>query len=117
MEFPVPVPPSMPKVEAHISNESSMSDYCRFVQVVLSLLLMEGLDADFDLGVEQVNSSSSDRLRVRFVLCVDNALCRHIMKTKDLQPEILQWYLQLKKFDYVVHDNAKVHILTNLEQA
>ena len=39
-----------------------MSDYCRFAQAILSLPPMEGLDADFDLGVEQVNSSSSNGL-------------------------------------------------------
>ena len=47
------MPHNMPKVEAHASNESAISNYCRFAQVVLSLLPMEGFDADFDLGVKQ----------------------------------------------------------------
>ena len=59
MEVVVPMPPNLPKVEAHICNASSMGDYCRFVQTVLSLPLVEGFDADFDLGVEQVESSLS----------------------------------------------------------
>ena len=50
---------------------------------------MEGLDIDFYLGVEQVDSSPSDGLRVPFVLCVDNALRRKLVKTKDLQPQLL----------------------------
>jgi len=29
MEFAAPIPPNNPKVVAPISNESSMSDYCR----------------------------------------------------------------------------------------
>ena len=58
-------------------------------QAVLSLPPMEGLDADFDLGVEQVDSSPFDGLRTRFVLYADNALWRKLMKTKDLQPEFL----------------------------
>ena len=33
MEFLAPMPPNMPKVEAHVSNESSMSDYCRFARL------------------------------------------------------------------------------------
>ena len=37
VEFTAPMPPNMPKVKAHVSNESSMSDYCRFAQVVPSL--------------------------------------------------------------------------------
>jgi len=30
MEFAAPTPPSIPEVEIYASNESSMSDYCRF---------------------------------------------------------------------------------------
>jgi len=30
VEFATPTPPSMPKVKAYASNESTMSDYCRF---------------------------------------------------------------------------------------
>jgi len=39
VEFAAPMPPNMPKVEVHIYNESSMSDYYRFAQAVLSLPL------------------------------------------------------------------------------
>jgi len=35
VEFAAPMPPSILEVEAHASNESTMSDYCRFAQVVL----------------------------------------------------------------------------------
>ena len=41
VEFTAPTPPSMPKVEAHASNDSAMSDYYKFAQAVLSLPLME----------------------------------------------------------------------------
>ena len=107
----------MPKVEAHISNESSISEYCRFTKAVLSLPPLEGFAEDFDLGIEQVASSPSNGLRVSFVLYVDNALWCHIMKMKDLQPEPLRWCLRLKKFDYVVGDKVNVHAVTNPEQA
>ena len=49
VEFAAPLPPSIPKAEVHTSNESAMSDYCRFALVVLSLPHMEGFDVDFDL--------------------------------------------------------------------
>ena len=78
---------------------------------------IEGLDVDFDLGVEQVGSSPSNRLQVRFVLYADNALWRKLMKTKDLQLELLQCYLRLKKVHFVVCDKANVHTLTDPEQA
>ena len=37
VEFSAPMPPSTPKVEVLVPNESSMSNYCRFAQVVLSM--------------------------------------------------------------------------------
>ena len=39
VEFAAPTPPSIPGVETYASNESSMSDYCRFTQLVLSYLI------------------------------------------------------------------------------
>jgi len=44
-----------------------MIDYCRFAQVVLSFTYMQGLDADFDLRVEQGDSGQSDGPYTRFV--------------------------------------------------
>ena len=48
------MPANMPKVEAHASNKSFMSDYCRFAQDVLSLPSMEGFDADLTWGLNKV---------------------------------------------------------------
>ena len=39
------MPPNKPEIEALVSNESSMSDYCRFVQ---------------NVGVERVDDSPSN---------------------------------------------------------
>jgi len=52
VEFSAPTPPS--KVEAYASNESPMSNYYRFMQMVLSFPPMEGVDLDFDIGIENV---------------------------------------------------------------
>ena len=89
-EFTTPMPPSIPKVEAHTSNMSAMSDSCRFSQVVLSLLPIEGFDIDFDLGVEQGDSSLSDWLRKQLVLYADSTFWHKLMTTKDLRPELLR---------------------------
>jgi len=56
VEFALPMPPNTPEVKVPMPNESSISDYCIFAQAVLSMPPMEGFDADFDLGVEQVGS-------------------------------------------------------------
>jgi len=53
---------------------------------------MEEFDADFDLGVEQIDSNPPDKARVLFDLYADNALWNRVMKTKDLQPELLRWH-------------------------
>ena len=84
VEFPVPTPPNIPKVEVPMPNESSISNYCRFTQAVPSVPPMEGFVGDFDLGVEQVDSDQPDRARACFILYADNALWRQVMKTKDL---------------------------------
>ena len=102
VEFAAAMPPNTFEVKVPIPNESSMSNYYRFTQAVFSMLSLEGCDRDFDLGVEKVDSDPPDRARVRFVLYADTALCHHVMKTKDLQPKLLRWYLRLKKFDFVV---------------
>ena len=117
MEFVVLALPSIPKVEVYASNESTMSDYCRFAQAVLSLPPMERFDANFDLGVEQGDSGQSDRSRTRFTLYADSALWHKLMMMKDLQPELLRWYLRLKKFDFVVLDKNDPHTLIDLDQA
>ena len=106
MELSTPMPPNKLKVEAPVSNDSSISEYCMFAQVVYSMPALEGFDVDFDVGIEQVDDSLSVGLRERFVLYADGALWHQVMKTKDLQPELLRWYLQRKEFDFVVHDKV-----------
>jgi len=87
------MPPNTLEVKVPMPNESSMSNYCRFAQPVLSMPPMKGFNVEFDLGDEQLDSNPPDKARVRFVLYVDNALWHCVMKTKDLQPQLLQWYL------------------------
>jgi len=83
-EFAAHMPPSIPKAEAHASNESAMSEYCRFAQVILSLSHVEGFDADFDLGVKQGDSNQSNGQCKQFVLYTDSASWHQLMTTKDL---------------------------------
>jgi len=65
-----------PRLRIPVLNESSMGDYCRFVQVVLSMPPMDEFDVDFYLGVEQVDGDLPDKVRVRFVLEAYSALWR-----------------------------------------
>ena len=72
VKFAAPTPPSIPEVEAYTSNESSMSDYCRFAQVVRSLPPREGVG--LDLRIEHDDSGPFDGAHYRFVLYTDNML-------------------------------------------
>ena len=82
MEFTTPMPSNKSKVEVPVSNESSMSNYCRFAHIVLSMPLVEGFDADFDVGVERVDNSLFDGPHERFVLYADSALCTKLCRRR-----------------------------------
>jgi len=84
-----------------------MSDYCSSAQVVLSLPPMEGVDLDFDLGIENEDSDPPDGAWYRFVLYANSTLWRNLIKKNDLQPEYLRWYIQLKDFNFLVRDKNK----------
>jgi len=89
--------------------------YWRFAKAVLSLAPMEGIDVDFDLGIEQDDSGWSDGPRTWFVLYTDNLLWRQFLMTKDLQPKLMRWYLQLEDYNFVVCNKNGVHMLTDPE--
>jgi len=74
LEFPTPTLPSIPEVYAHACNKSTVTDYCRIAQVILSLPLLQGIDADFDLGIKQGGNGQSDGPRTRSILYTDNTL-------------------------------------------
>jgi len=97
VEFSAPMPSNKPEVEAPISNDSSLSEYCSFARVCHYMPQLEGFDVDFHVGIKQVDGSPFDGPRERFVLYADGALW---------QPKLLRWYLQLQKFDFVVRDKG-----------
>ena len=51
-EFSAPIPPSIIEERSSAFNECSLSAYCRCAQSLKSLPLIEGIDFDFDLGIE-----------------------------------------------------------------
>ena len=74
VKFAAPMPPTVPEVKTYASNKSSMSDYCKFAQVVLSLPPMERVDWDFDHGIKYNDSGPSDRAHYQFILHADGML-------------------------------------------
>jgi len=84
VEFATSMLPSIPEVETYASNESFMSDYCRFTQLILSLPLMKGVNLDFDLGIEYDDNGPSDRGDYLFVLYADGMLWCNLIMKKDL---------------------------------
>ena len=76
---------------------------------------MEGVDLDFDLGIEHDDNGPSDGARYRFALYADNTLWRHLIMKRDLQLEYLKRYLQLKDFDFMVCDKNDARIFIEPE--
>jgi len=69
VEFSAPMPPNKTKVEAPIFNDSSISEYCRFAQVIHS---MPPLEVSMSILIEQVDDSPFNGLRERLVLYADD---------------------------------------------
>ena len=66
IEFNVSMPPSILNEETYATNEVSMSDYCRFAQVMQSMPAIDNMECDFDIGVK-LTSGPSDRARYNFI--------------------------------------------------
>ena len=74
MEFFAHMRPNKPEVEAPISSDHSISEYCRVAQIVHSMPSLEGFDADFDVGAKQVDVSPTDGPREQFFWYANSAL-------------------------------------------
>jgi len=91
-EFAAPIPPSITKDGPSSFNESSLSAYCMFAQLLTSLPPIERVDLDFDLGIES-SSGLSNGAHSWIVLYADPAIWRHLMIKNDLHLEYLRCYL------------------------
>ena len=69
----------------------------------MSLPPIEGIDFDFDLGIE-FNDGLSNWAHFQIVLYVDPAIWRYLMMKDDLHPKYLRWYLQVQEFNFEVRD-------------
>ena len=70
VEFSTPMPPCMIEDETYATNELSMSDYCRFAQVVQYMPQIDDIKHDFDLGV-RLRSGPPDGAHYKFILYMD----------------------------------------------
>jgi len=52
MAFVAPIPPTITEDGPSAFNEGSLSSYCRFAQLLTLLPPIEGIDFEFDLGIE-----------------------------------------------------------------
>jgi len=69
----------------------------------MSLPPLDGIEYDFDLGVE-FGSNPFDGAHYKIILYIDNVIYPYLMMKKDLYPNILRWYLLLQQFNFLVHD-------------
>jgi len=68
VEFNAPVPPSAVEDEPFANNGVSMSDYCRFAQVVQSMLPIYDIECDFNLGVELSSARLMETTKTSFCI-------------------------------------------------
>ena len=74
MEFVAPVPPNIPKATTYASNKSTMSDYCRFAQTVLSLPPMKDLKWTLIWRLNKLTVARMMEQPMWFVLYASSAL-------------------------------------------
>ena len=84
--------------------------------MVLSLPPMEGVNLDFDLGIEYDDSGLLDGACYQCIVYADLTLWRNLMMKKDLQLEYLRWYFQLKDFNFVVRNKSDATFSLNPKQ-
>ena len=58
VDLVVRLPPSIAKDEPYAVNKGSLSDYCRFIRVLLSSSHLDEVKYDFDLGIKLGGGSS-----------------------------------------------------------
>ena len=84
------MPPSIVEDKTYATNEVSMSDHCKFAQVVQSIPQIDDIKYDFDLIVKH-RSGPSDGPHYKFILHMDHIKWSHLMAKKDLCPELMRW--------------------------
>ena len=92
VEFSTPIPPHITEDEPLAFNESYLSAYCKFAKLPTSLLLIEGINLNFDL-VTEFGSGPFDGAHFQIILYMDLAIWRHLMIKNDLHLEYLRCYL------------------------
>ena len=72
----------------------------------MSLSPTEGVEYDFDLGIE-FGSDPSNGVYCEIILYAHRAIWHYLMLKKDFHTDYLSWYLLLQEFNFVVHDKRE----------
>jgi len=98
-------PPNSVETKPYAVDEGYLSTCCRFVTLWMSKLRISGGVPELDLDVKlDFGPYDGDGPRMRVLL--DPSLWRTFMFKKDLNPELLRWFLLLHQFDFEVRDKG-----------
>jgi len=89
------VPPSIVEIEPYAVDEGYLSACCRFVTLWMSMPPMSGGEQEMDLDVE-FDCGLDDGDGPRMSMILDSILWWTFMLKKDLNPELLRWFLLLQ---------------------
>jgi len=98
-------PPGIVKDKPYAFNKGYLSDYCRFVRMLLSLPPSRGVESDIHLGVEfgYHDNGPSDNVRYKIIVYANYTTWHYLMLKKDLHPIC---FLLLQEFEFKVRDKG-----------
>ena len=94
-------PPSIVETKPYTIDEGHLSAYCRFFTLWMSMPPMGGGVHELDLEFE-IEFGMSSGGGPRMIMLLDPSLWRTLMLKKDLNLEILRWFLLLHQFEFEV---------------
>jgi len=91
-------PPNIVETAPYAVDKGYLSSCCRFVTLWMSMSLISGGVPELDLDVNfDVGPYDGDGPRMGVLL--DPSLWRTLRSKKDINPELLRWFLLLHQFD------------------
>jgi len=98
-------PPRTVETKLYVVDEGYLSAFSRFTSLWMSMPPMSGGVEEIDLDVEfEFGPYDGDRPKISVLL--DPSLWRTLRSKKDLNPELLRWFILLQQFEFEVQDKG-----------
>jgi len=98
-------PPDIVEIKRYAVDDGYLSTCCRFVTLWMSMPLVtrgvHEMDADFEFDFGPHDGDGP-----KMSVLLDPSLWRFLRIKKDLNPELLRWFLLLQQFEFEVRDKG-----------